>query len=313
MRTKQTKVSIVITSFNRKKSVLRLLECVYRHVADPDKEIILVDNASTDGTVEALKRKYPQVILLENKENKKAVPARNQGFKLSKAKYILSIDSDNTFKEDIVSTLTKEMEKDKRIGMIGPLMLYYKHPKRVFYAGAKISPLTSITRYKTTKKDFVGQFKENEETGHVPNCFMFRRKVLREAGYMDEDYLMSYGESDFAEKIRRAGYKIVFTPKTIVYHDVPLLRKEDPSYCGYRTAMRAYFFARNKLVYMKKTSPFLIFLFFLLVFHPFFIAANVFFLSRRKKTHFLKAYCLGVWDGLVYALSGKLITRNIEL
>lgn len=304
--------SVVITSYNRKDEVVRLLQCFKKQVTKITPELILVDNASTDGTAEYIKKHFPKIILIVNKKNELAVKARNQGFKAATGKYILSIDSDNYFTNDFLSILIKEMENDSRVGMVGPLMLYLKYPNKIFFAGADISLASSLTHFDYLFSDCRKVQLYKKFTGHIPNCFLFKRKILSEIGYMDEDYIMSYGESDFAERIKKSGYKILFSPQSTIYHDAPLLAEEKPTACGFRSPMRAYFFGRNRIIFMKKNAGTANFILFSLVINPVFFFFYLFNLMYYQQFNLLKYYFLGSLDGIMFVLFNKKYEREFE-
>jgi len=299
------KTSVVITSYNRREEVVRLLQCFLKWITKNPLEIILVDNASTDGTVEYVKKHFPQIYLIINERNELAVRARNQGYKAATGKYILSIDSDNYFTNDFLSNLIKEMENDSQVGMVGPLMLYRKYPNKIFFAGADISLTSSLTHFDYLFSDCRKVQLYKKFTGHIPNCFLFKRKILSEIGYMDEDYIMSYGESDFAEKIKKAGYKILFSPQSIIYHDAPLLAEEKPTTCGFRSTMRAYFFGRNRIIFMKKNAGIANFILFSLFINPVIFIFYLFNLMYYQQFNLLKYYFLGYFDGILFVFFNR--------
>ncbi|OFW89151.1 MAG: hypothetical protein A3D75_01655 [Candidatus Levybacteria bacterium RIFCSPHIGHO2_02_FULL_37_18] len=294
-------VSIVIPVYNRKEELIDCLNSL-KKIDYKNIEIIVVDNASTDETFEALKQDFSEVKIIRNEKNLMAVPARNQGLRESKGEYILFLDSDNKVAHDFLSEMMKLTESDDKIGFVGPKMYFANEPRKIWYAGADINLLTSKTTYLGINKIDNGQFDQIRETGHIPNCFLVKRKVIEEIGELDESYVMSYGEADFAERAKRAGFKIIFCPTARIWHN------EKASIRGliFRSPKRAYYFARNRVLFMKKFSPRISFYIFFVIFFPFFIMANLTILIFKRKPNLVLAYLTGARDGFIYGLTGVL-------
>ncbi|MBU5689296.1 MAG: glycosyltransferase family 2 protein, partial [Candidatus Aenigmarchaeota archaeon] len=122
-------VSVVIPTYNRKEMLIRLIKSIKKSTYK-NLEIIVVDDASTDGTYEEIKRKFPDVKIVRNEKNLLLAASRNIGIKNSKGKYIFLIDDDNVVDKNCIYELVKSMENDKNIGIVGPIMYYYSDPKR---------------------------------------------------------------------------------------------------------------------------------------------------------------------------------------
>lgn len=153
-------VSVIIVTYNRKNDVIEcidsVLKCSYKFI-----EIIVVDNASSDGTAEELKRKYADKIrLIESDRNLYAGGGRNLGAKFANGEYLLFIDSDNVVDIDMIKNMIEGIRKNKdlSIGMNGPFNYCKSEPKRLCWLTNRISLLTS-----QTKIDGVGEI----DNGHV--------------------------------------------------------------------------------------------------------------------------------------------------
>lgn len=303
----ETLVSIVIPVYNRKEEIIDCLKSL-KKIDYKNIEVIVVDNASTDGVYEALKQNFSEVKIIRNEKNLMAVPARNQGLKESRGEYILFLDSDNKIAPNFLTELVKLAESDDKIGFVGPKMYFADKPDVIWYAGANINLTTSKTTYTGIGKIDNGQFDQIRETGHIPNCFLVKRKVIDKIGGFDESYVMSYGEADFPERARRAGFKIVFCPTAKIWHN------EKSAIYGlvFRSPKRAYYFARNRVLYMKKFAFKINFLIFLFVFFPFFVLANLTILIFRRKHNLAFAYLKGAWDGLIFGLIGVLKDNSLK-
>ncbi|GLR19363.1 glycosyltransferase family 2 protein [Portibacter lacus] len=227
-----TDINIVIVNYNVQYFIEQCLSSIY-NVSDFEGslEVIVVDNDSTDGSVQMIKDKFPDVELIENKENVGFSVANNQGINISTGKYILILNPDTILEEDTLSSCFKEMEADVEIGALGVQMLdgagrFLPESKRGFP-----SPLVSFYRFTGLFKLFPhspkinayyqGHIDQNEkaEVDILCGAFMFMRKsILDEIGLLDEAFFM-YGEDiDLSYRFKKAGYKVMYFPETTIIH-----------------------------------------------------------------------------------------------
>jgi hypothetical protein len=294
-------VSIVIQTHNRIGKLVNLLDSI-RKVNYPNFEIILVDNASDDGTVDIVRKKFPEVKVIVSKKNLGHFSGANLGFKEAKGEYIFNIDDDNVVDKEVLGELVKCAQSDSKIGLLGPKMYYLSDPKKIWFAGTSINYLTGKTKYRGIGEVDRGQFDKIIETDHIPNAIFIKRKVIDKIGYYSEDYKMTFGESDFAVRARKAGYKVVYCPKAIVWHDTKLpesgtLRGK----IGFDTPYRAYYLARNRLIFMDRHVSricFMLFLFFV----PFLTIYYISIFLRYRRIDMLVSYFKGLLDGLVFVI-----------
>jgi len=291
-------VSVIIPAYNREDEILACVKsitlCSYS-----DFEIIVVDDASQDRTVQRLRENFPSVTVIQLAENSGASVARNEGVKHARGKYLCFVDSDNVVHKEVLSELIKLAEADARIGFVGPKTYYLQEPNRIWYAGAEINLLTSRTIYTGSNEIDNGQYDSVREVGHIPNLYMVRRDIIDKVGLIDTGYVMHYEESDWAMRAKRAGYKIVFCPFAIAYHNIPLPESKTlRGIIGFDNKYRIYYAARNRIVFMKKHAGFIKFVFFSFIFNNIFLAWYVFILLRYKRVDLICAYLRGYFDGL---------------
>ena len=295
-------VSIIIPTRNR----CDLLDSCLRSICQSsykEFEIIVVDNASSDGTAAMVQAKHPEVQLIEPGKNLFAARGRNLGIRKAQGEYFLFIDDDNEIGPGMIAKLVRLCKSDDQFGIVGPKMYYYKDKKLLWWTGASINLLTSRTVYRGLNSPDTGNYDELEETEHIPNVVMVKRTVYDMIGDFDEIYEMSYAESDFAMRAIQAGYKVMYCPQAVTYHKVSL---PGTSTSPFKLPMRAYYFARNRVIYMKKFCSTWQFWVFMIVFYPLF---TIYYLSKINWIHdfsTIKMYLLGTWDGLIYGIIGKL-------
>ncbi len=224
-------VSVVIVSFNVRGFLENLVNSLKRSLEGMDSEIIVVDNASDDDTVEFLKQNYPDVNLIENRANVGFGKANNQGVKASSGDYLLLINPDAIVEESTIPEMLAFTKEHPDAGASSCKVLngdgtLQKTCRRGFptpwVAFTKISGLSAL--FPRTR--LFGRYNltylnpdEDHEVDAIGGSFMFiPRRVFEEVGGFDEDYFM-YGEDiDLCYKIKRAGYKVYYTPRTTAIH-----------------------------------------------------------------------------------------------
>jgi len=224
-------ISIIIVNYNVKDFLQSLLLSLDKALKNITHEIIIVDNASTDGSVELIKNNFSNVTLIDNKKNIGFSRANNLGLKISKGKYLLLINPDTLVSEDTFTEMIKFFETHPEVGLAGCKILNpdgtlqlacrrsFPGPWTSF---CKVTGLSSLfpkskifARYNLTYLDE----KKSYEVDAVSGSFMmFTRKVYEEIGGLDEEYFM-YGEDlEYCYRIQKSGYKIYYVASTQIIH-----------------------------------------------------------------------------------------------
>ena len=300
---------MVIVTRNRREDNV---ECI-QSVLDsdyPDLEVILVDNGSTDGTLDIVRKDYPGVNMVENGKNLGLAKARNIGQNEARGDYILFLDSDTTIDTRMIRELCEVLVQDTRIAFSSPKMLSYFEPNRVWYAGAIFSLISGRARNFGELAIDAGQFGQMISTSHAPTAFMARKDVADALGGHDSIFFMSYADSDFCIRMWEAGYLGVYVPTAKLFHKSHLHTEPNSLRAmGMNAPSRAYYYARNKVIFMKRHTSRLGFLAFLVVFSPIYhVVYTKNILSNPGSREYLKEYWTGVADGLKYAFSDRLLT-----
>jgi len=224
-------LSVVIVNYNVKHFLEQCLISVFKASQNIDVEVFVVDNASVDGSVEMIKRKFQQVKLIKNKKNVGFSKANNQAIKEAQGKYILLLNPDTIVQEDTFTKCLEFMEKHPDAGGLGIKMIdgsgeFLPESKRAlptpWVAFYKIFGLSKIFpknkkfgKYHLTYLDK----NQNHVVDVLSGAFMLIRKsVLDEIGLLDEDYFM-YGEDvDLSYRIQKAGYKNYYFSESQIIH-----------------------------------------------------------------------------------------------
>jgi GT2 family glycosyltransferase len=218
-------VSIIVVNFNGKKLLKPCLKSLLT-TNYPNFEIIVVDNASTDGSVESIKKlygSYPYVKIVENRENLGHAEGCNIGARVAKGRYLVFLDSDTELKaEDWLWELVKVMESDESIGLAQAKVVLAKDKRRLDYVCTAIDALGTWAATYGLKED---ELKENFEVlAASSGCCIVRRDVFNEVGGFDPDYFIYDDDTDLSLRSRLLGYKILLVPSAVIVHRGSVLR-----------------------------------------------------------------------------------------
>src|SRR3989454_3500848 len=294
-------VSVVVPTHDRKNAVTRCVESLLRSNY-PRIEVIVVDDASTDGTFQHLSRLFPDVELIRFEQEQMVAGSRNAGCKRAKGELVFLVDDDNVVHPDAIAELVKAISDNPHAGIAGPIMYYLHQPEQVWCSGVSRNSLTSITRFSTEKPDV---FENCYPTDDIPNAFMVRKRVFDEVGDFDQvGFVQHLAEADFSTRAARKGYEAIMVPKATVWHDVPV---RTWPYRGTRnlhmsSSQRAYHVARSRVLFMRKyASPWGFVLFTVAFLPPIALSHIIMILKETKigdqRVAFAGSYARGLIDG----------------
>ncbi len=292
-------VSAIVVTRDRKDQTLRCIHSLLAQEGDFSLEVVVVDNASSDGTLTALANAFgSRVRVVRNETNRMAAGGRNDGAKVATGNLLLFLDSDNVARPGFVAALADILVRHPNAGMAGCVMTHLDPSDRIWCAGADISLLTGRTHYRHASKP-VASVAETEpyETGHLPNAFMVRATDFRALGGFYEPYGIMFEESDLAERIRHSeggtGRKILVDPRPLDAHDVPLITDGSLRAYGLQSPFRARLLARNRNLFMRRNAhPFQRLAFFTL-FWPLYTAYYLRVILSHHRPDIAKAYLKG--------------------
>lgn len=214
-------VFIVVVTWNGKRDTLECLASL-QAVTYPNYRILLIDNASTDGTQEAVQKQFPSVEMIRTDRNLRFAGGNNVGIRhaLSQgAAYVLLLNNDTVVDPNFLTELVATAERDPSVGMVGARIYYHEDPQRIWFAGGEISWWSGWIAHTGIRQVDRGHFDSERAVDYITGCCMLvRREVIERIGLLDERFFM-YGEDvDWCLRARRAGYRLVFQPKAKVWH-----------------------------------------------------------------------------------------------
>lgn len=215
--TKSSTVSIIIPVFNK----VELTQQCLTHLADVTQhveyEVIIVDNASSDGTHEFLRALGGNVQIIRNEENLGFAKACNQGARAARGQYLLFLNNDTIPLQGWLTPLLEEVEADSGVAVVGSKLLYadgtIQHAGVVFSRG-----LSPYHVYRAFPGDAPVVNRRREYQCVTAACMLVRRDVFQAVGGFDEAYHNGFEDVDLCLQIRERGGRIVYQPKSVLYH-----------------------------------------------------------------------------------------------
>jgi GT2 family glycosyltransferase len=250
---KEPLVSIVLLNWNSWRDTVECVESCMK-LTYPNLGIVLVDNGSTDGSEEYLRERYPDLDFIQTGANLGFAGGNNIGIQhaLEKgADYVWLLNNDTVVAPDALGALVSVAEGDDKIGMVGSKIYFYDNPRLLWYAGAEINPLKPHRMHHIgLREEDKGQYDTQYEPDFVTGCSILAKKqMIRTVGVMDDSYFLYFEDSDWGFKAKRAGWKLVYCPLSLVYH------KESLSIGGADSPLMRYYCSRNFLYFIKRNLP----------------------------------------------------------
>lgn len=242
-------VSVIVINYNGKEFLKDCLESIYGQTYH-NFELILVDNGSTDGSVQFIKEKFPDTILIENKENLGFAVANNQGIEISRGKYVALLNNDTVVDRDWLKNLVTAAESSsENTGMWAGKILSLENPNIIDSVGGLIISNDGIAKGRGRLERDIGQYDREEEVFIPSACAaLYRKRMFDEVGLFDEDFFAYCEDTDLGLRARLAGWKTISAPKAVVYHHYS-------GTTGKYTSIKAYLVERNHIWLAIKNFP----------------------------------------------------------
>ncbi len=261
-------LSIVIVSWNVRALLRRCLQSVLAEakpgpgdgvfqLGDWKVEILVVDNASADGSIEMVRSQFPHVHLIANGENRGFTAANNQGLSRARGRYLLLLNPDTEVVGDALATMIRYVEANAEIGALGAKLLY---PDGSIQSSRRRFPTLSTALVESTVVQ--EWWKDNRilhryymtDTGDdeiqrvdwvVGACLLVRRQAYEQVGGLDEGFFMYSEELDWCRRIKAAGWEVVYLPTaTVMHHEGKSSEQVVPA--------RHIYFQSSKVRYFRK-------------------------------------------------------------
>ena len=205
--------SVIVLNYNGKNHLKRCLNSLLKQNYQ-NYEIILVDNASTDGSVNFVKKNYPRIRIIENKKNLGYAEGNNTGIRVANGEYIVILNNDTEVDNEWLRELTVKARDEEKVGVVGGKIYWMNEPNKIQSIGGKLHIWNNFlffgTRLGANEID-VGQYEEQREIDYAMGCaFLIKKKVLDKIGLFDSEYFIYNEEIDLQYQVKKIGYKMFF-------------------------------------------------------------------------------------------------------
>jgi len=260
-------IAVIIVNWNGKDDTIECLSSINKLSYDQKKyEIfpIVIDNGSQDNSVKIIKEKFSNIKILESSENLGFAAGNNLGIKyalLNNSDLFLLINNDTILDKNIISNLSDEIDNcENKEGIIAPKIYfapgYEYHLERYkknelgnvfWYAGGIIDWNNMICSHRGVDEVDIGQYNTKKETDFASGCCMLiKKEIVEKIGLFDKKYFMYLEDVDYCLRVKKAGYKIIYQPKAIIWH------KNASSSGKPGSTLHNYYLTRNRLIFGMK-------------------------------------------------------------
>jgi len=220
------KLSIISLTWNSKNLIPECLNSLLGQIPS-DTEIIVIDNGSTDGSKELIRKRYPDIFLIENAENRGVGPARNQGLRIARAEHILVLDIDTIVQPGAIQALIQGMENHPEVGLSGAKLI---SPNGELQYTCRDFPTIWSKLFRQLPQVFQDRFLADEElynwdhstpcyVGYVIGaCQVIRRKAMEEVGFYDERIFYGPEDVDYCLRMWQSGWRVLYNPEAVIVH-----------------------------------------------------------------------------------------------
>lgn len=288
------KVSIIIVNWNTKGFLVDCIDSIPSACGALPYEVIIVDNASIDGSSGFIKERYPCVKLIENQENLGFAKACNQGAKISSGNYLFLLNPDTILYKEAVSRLVGFMEEEPLAGAVGPQLLnregeledsVRRFPTmcRLLVRDTILGKFIKVPRFQySLSMDRASIVDQVSGAG-----LLVRRQLWERLGGMDERFFMFYEDVDLCRRIKDMGYNAFYLPTAKVIHLGGGSRHQDRSSV-------LYYSLRSKFLYLEKYNHRWKVLIFKSIYKPLFLVRILLRLYKMDYRVFIKRYFLNL-------------------
>ncbi|HEX9726365.1 MAG TPA: glycosyltransferase family 2 protein [Vicinamibacteria bacterium] len=221
-------VSVIIVSYNAKTYLGKCLRALYEHTKLRPLEVIVVDNASTDGSLAMLARDFPEVKAIASPDNIGFSGANNIAMREAKGEFYLLLNNDAVVARGAVDTMLRIIQEKPEVGVLGPLLRNEDGSVQISYGRMISFHAEAIQRFLTkgnvrgnplVRRYIEGRSKKEAHPDWVSGaCMMLRAETLETVGLFDDRFFLYSEEVDLCERVRRGGYRVFYTPEAEVIH-----------------------------------------------------------------------------------------------
>lgn len=220
-------VSIVLINWN---GIIDLKDCLpsLRKVKYPKVEIILVDHGSKDGSIEYVKKNFPEIKLIETKKNLGFALGNNVGYEKTKGEYVLILNNDTIVTSDFLDYLVETLRAEG-VGVVQPKIIF-ADTKKLQTAGTYLTNSGFLYHVGYDKNPREKKYNNRTKIFSANGaCMLIKREIIGKVGLFDKDFFLYFEETDFCWRVWLAGYSILYEPRAVIFHKGSRATKTLPS------------------------------------------------------------------------------------
>lgn len=245
-------VAVILVAYGGRDDTLSCLSSLYKSDY-ANLKFILVDNASPDDTSQRVAIEFPDVEIIKSEKNLGFAGGNNLGIDFAiqiGAGYIFLLNNDTEIASDAVRLLVKSAMQIEKLGAIGPLIYYHEKKDLIWSAGGRIDFRWSNSYHRGIRSKDEKQFDSLEEVDYLTGCaLMFPAEIVTEIGKLDESYWMYYEDADLCQRLKKAGFSIMFEPSAKVWHKI------SSSTGGNLSKRKMWYKFRSGIMFFRRYSP----------------------------------------------------------
>lgn len=210
-------VSIIIVNWNGRKFLGDCLSSLSA-ISYKNVEILFVDNASSDDSIDFVKKNFPSAVVIENKKNLGLSEGHDAAFKKLKGELTLLLNPDTIVPKNLIEELIKVLDSEATIGAVQPKLII-PQTNTIDSIGAFFLPSGILYHFGREKNPDLSIYNKQMDIFSTKGaCMLIKTKILRKTGIFDKDFFVYYEDTDLCMRIWLSGYRIVYTPALSVYH-----------------------------------------------------------------------------------------------
>jgi len=248
---KEPKVFIIVINWNQQEDTVRCLKSL-ESLDYKNRDVVLIDNGSRDGSPDRIKEQFPRITLIKNKENIGFAAGNNVGIRhaLSQgADYILLLNNDTIVDSSVLKELINVAESDEKIGVVGAVNYSFEDRKKVVMLSISFNWFTGFTKKEDLDAISRGVITEPRQVhGVTGSSLLIKRAVVGKIGLLDSRFFIYYEDTDWCMRARKAGYKVLYVPRAKIWHKVGVS-------FGQKSPAEFYLYTRNLPLFMIKNCP----------------------------------------------------------
>lgn len=253
-------VAIILVNWNAYTDTIECLKSI-NELTNANFKVFLVDNGSTDYSYNKFekyllnegKELTYEISLIDSKGNLGFAGGNNVGLKQAYEEgfeYFWLLNNDTTVESNALSVLVDYLEEHKEVGVTGS-KIYYYGTNKIWFAGGTVNTKLGKSKHIGMRENDEGQFDSIREVDYITGCSLcFRKEVLEDTGYMNEDYFLYYEETEWNIRIRKNNWSIKYVPESVVHHKVSFASGGENNLAPYVT----YYEIRNAFVMIRRTQ-----------------------------------------------------------